>query len=268
MRLRFTQVLLLCSAIGLSACVTITPEQVALPAAARDAIASTEVVVPIHQEEIYVYVPPSQLARNGGGGLLLALIDAGVDSARTHSAEKDVKAVRDALVDYDFDGGLRSDLQASLSKIDWLHVEKARVIKEVLPANIDQAITESQNAAVMVVAADYHLSNDGSELTITVAADMVANNAALAALKPPKGNAKVKSAAANALYRTKLVHSYVVPGATKNRDLNVPMWTANNGEALREALKRGSADLAERLAADLQGQPVAAAAAAGASVGK
>jgi hypothetical protein len=257
MRQRFTQFLLLsCAALSLSACVTVTPEHVPLAAGARDAIASTEIVAPVAQSEIYVFVPDSQLATNGGGGLLLALIDAGVDSARTHNAETAVKPVRDALVDYNFDEKLRNDLHSSLSQVSFLHVGDARVIKEVLPKNIDQAITDSKGAAVLVVGADYHLSNDGSQMTVTVAADMFANNTALTPFKPAKGNAKIKSAAENALYRTKLVYSETIPGATTKRDENVPLWTADNGKALRGTLDRATADLSRRLAADLDGKAV------------
>lgn len=257
MRQRFTQFLLLsAAALSLSACVTVTPERVPLAAGARDAIASTDIVAPVAQSEIYVFVPPSQLANSGGGGLLLALIDAGVDSARTHNAENDVKPVRDALVDYNFDDKLRTELKSSLSQVSFLHVSDARVIKDVLPKNVDAAIDGSKGAAVLVVGADYHLSNDGSQLTVTVAADMFAKDAALTAFKPAKGNAKVKSAAENALFRTKLVYSETIGGATTKRDENVPLWTADNGKPLRTALDHATADLSRRLAADIDGKTV------------
>src|SRR5215469_16608974 len=86
------------------------PVHEALPDGARDKFTSTDVVVPIRQSEIYVYVPPSNVSTATGGGLIPALVDLAVDSVRTSKAENSVKALRDSLVDFDFDKELQADL--------------------------------------------------------------------------------------------------------------------------------------------------------------
>src|SRR5690242_17815904 len=83
------------------------PVHEALPDGARNKFTSTEVVVPVRQSEIYVYVPPSNVSSATGGGLIEALVDVAVDSVRTSKAEKAVKDLRDSLVDFDFDKELQ-----------------------------------------------------------------------------------------------------------------------------------------------------------------
>ena len=99
-------------AMSLSACVTPIPGNLPLATGARDAIPSTEVVAPVKQNEIYVYVVPSNTAAAAGaaggmiGALVGAAVDAGINAANTKAAEDDVKPARNAIVDYNFDGVL------------------------------------------------------------------------------------------------------------------------------------------------------------------
>jgi hypothetical protein len=139
MRFRVGLAFALVSALGLGGCVTPIPTHVALPPAARDGLASTEAVAPISQSEIYIYVPATTAGQ--GQGLIGALIDAGVDSYRAHTAESGVKPLRDAAVDLDFDRTFSAQLQASLSQVSWLHLDGVRVIKDGAPKQINAAIT-------------------------------------------------------------------------------------------------------------------------------
>jgi hypothetical protein len=260
MRLPLISALLIVGAVSLSACATATPLQVPLAQAARDNIASSEIVAPIKQNEIYVFVPASTVATAAGGGLLAALVDAGIDAARTHSAEEAVKPLRDAVVDYNFDETLRIDLETTVSQIDWMHLSGTRVIKDTQPPAIASAITGSKDAAVLLATSDYHLSNDASELTITLAADMFPNSASLKALKTGRAG-KTASDPANAVYRNNFSYTAKVPGTAGDRAANITAWSADNGAALRKALNDGASELANRLANDLQSKQAAAASA-------
>ena len=252
MRLRFIYAALPLSAFILSACATQVPVHESLPAAARDNIASADVVLPIKQSEIYVFVPNSQVAAAGGGGLLLALIDAGVDSVRTSKAEAAVKPLRDAIVDYNFDQTLQSEIQTSLASDPWLHPDHAHVIKELTNDSLDRAIADSKDAAVLFATADYRLSNNAVELTITMTASLFPNSDALNALKQ-RAKSDPSSSLANSLYHNTLTFTADVPNATDDRDRNIATWSANNGAVMRATLTKGSRELARMLASDLQG---------------
>lgn len=229
------------------------PANVPLNALAHDHIGSTEVVASVKQSEIYVFVPPSELAQRGGGGLLLALVDAGIDKTRTGRAEEAVGGLRNAVVDYDFDGRLRGELQGALTGIAWLKVNGSRVIKDDQPASLDQAITASKSAAVLLADTDYHLSNDGRILSVTMDVRLYANTPELAAYRQTKGTSTAKSAPVNALYRNSFSENISVVGDGETREVNLPIWSADHGAKLRQALDESAATLARRLASDLSG---------------
>jgi hypothetical protein len=251
----FARLAAVASLLALAACVTPVPPHEALPPAARDKIASTEMVAPIAQNEIYVYVPPSQLASSGQGGLLgalvLASIDAGVDKTRAGRAEKAVKPLRDAIVDFSFDDTLTSELKTAMAQVSWLHLDAARVVKETSVDSLNKAIADSKASAVLITAANYELSNDGSVLTVTLVADLYPNSDALNALKKP-ANTEQRSHPLNAIYRNTFVFEISAPGAGTNRDANIAAWSANRGEPMRVALKRAAAKLSQMLAVDVQ----------------
>ena len=239
---------------SLSACVTPVPFKVPLATAARDAITSTEVVAPVKQSEIYVYAAP--VSTGGQGGLIGALVAAGIDAASTEAAQKAVQPARDSIVDYDFDGRLKADLQTKLSGVSFLKVEGVRVSKDAFQTGLDKDIAGSKASAVLITVADYQFSTDAASVTVTLAADLYANSAALNAFKPTAtANAKVPSYGGNSIYRNTFTYSQLLPAPTTVRDTNIRMWAADNGKAIREALDAGSAAVAGKLATDIQRAP-------------
>jgi hypothetical protein len=234
----------------LCACATAVREP--LPTAARDKISSTDVVLPIGQKEIYVIVPNSDAAA-AGGGLIAALAAAAVNSIRTSKAETAVRPLRDALVDFDFGETLQGELKHSLSDVPWVHVGDARVITT---ENWDQVLTSSKASAVLFAQTDYHLSNDGDVLLVSTKVSLFPNEDALRAVKTnDKGKSGSKTAPEHALYRNSLEFKTSMPGATSDRDANIAAWSANNGAAMRAALKQGATKLGMMLADDLQRPP-------------
>ena len=246
-QLRFA---VLASLIALGGCAT-TPHA-PLPSMARDKISSTDVVLPIRQSEIYVFVPNSQISAATGGGLLFALVDAAVDSVRTSKAEDAVKPLRDSLVDFNFDESFQGELKKSLSEVPWIHLADVRVIKEVTNNSMDEALTGSKSGAVLFAAPDYHLSNDANLLVLKVTVSLFPNDDALRALSKNKSNSGAKTAMEKALYRNTFTFSTKIPGTASDRDANMKVWSADNGAAARAALNRGAAKLAVMLAEDLQ----------------
>ena len=213
MRARLSQFVLILAACALSACVSMPPDHVALDARARDNVQSTDVVAPVRQGEIYVFVPQTNSA---GQGLLGVAIAAGVDAVRTSNAEQAVKPLRDAIIDLNFDDLLREDLKASMSQVQWLHVNDVKVIKDVATASLDGAITDSKAGAVLMADADYHLSTDGGTLYIIINANLFPNSPVLTPPKAPDADSKPKSDRNNAIYRNAFMFEARLPARHRN----------------------------------------------------
>jgi hypothetical protein len=262
----FKSVLTACALVlggaSLTACVTPIPANLPLATGARDAITSTEVVAPIAQNEIYVYVVPSTAgaAVGGGFGIVGALagvaIDASVNAANTKAAEGDVKPARDAIVDYNFDGVLTADLQKSLSEVGFLKVQGVRATKDIAQVSLDNSVTNSSAGVVLMTIAKYEFNGDATSLTITMTADLYAKDPALAGYKPTKtANAKLVAYPGNSIYRNTFTYAQPLAGATTKRDENIAKWSADKGKAIRDALDAGSAAVASKLAEDIQRAP-------------
>jgi hypothetical protein len=240
--------ILLCAA-ALTACVAVTPDHVPLPAQARAGISSTEVVLPVSQSELYIDVPASHISTATGGGLLPALIDAGIDSARASSAAKAVKPLNDAVVDFNFDTMLADQVRQSMAATDGIHVDTVRVIKDASAASMDQALAASKDGAVLIAITNYHLANDGGSLWIEVHAGLYKNGAGP---KPAGAGGDSPSAPANALYRNTFWFTTTVPEASANRDHNISVWSADHGARLRADLKRGALKVSQLMISDIQ----------------
>lgn len=257
MRSRISKLVYLVPAVLLSACATNTPPHAYLPDTARDRIASTEIVMPIHQSEIYVYVPPSTAGASGGAGfgllgaLIGAAVDASINDARTSKAEAAVKPLCSAMVDYDFDGTMQGDVKTSVAPIVLLHVDNVRVMKETTPQSYDGALTGSKDGAVLFATTDYHLSNNGDVLYVTMGAALFPNSDALRAVAPSE-KTKLKVDARNAIYRNTIAFQAQVPNGSATREINIAHWADNNGAAMRTALAFAGQKLSQLLADDLQ----------------
>jgi hypothetical protein len=250
MRVRISHIVLF-PALLVGACAQVPPHAF-LPDAARDKIGTTEAVAPIRQSEVYVFVPAST-AGAAAGGILGALVDAGIDSVRTSKAETAVKPLRDSLVDYNYDQTLDGELKGSLAQVPFLGVSDVRVIKEVTPGSLDGALENSKAGAVLIAISDYRLSNDANVMDVTLNAALYSNNDALRAIKAFKGGNGQKTVPANALYRNVLAFETMCPGCRPDgRDGNISIWSGHNGALMRSTLNLATSELAQMLAKDIQ----------------
>ena len=180
MRALHSRLVIILSSLLLVACATPPSIYQTLSASAHGSLPSTDVVLPIRQSEIYVFVP---MATGGAGfGLIGALIDVSVDNARTSKAETAVTALRDAVVDYSFDNAVQDDLKSSLAQLDWLHAGNFKVVRDVSNDGLGKTLTASQASSVLFVVADYHLSNDGDAMLVTFQVALMPNNEQLRAM--------------------------------------------------------------------------------------
>ncbi|MEP7210819.1 MAG: hypothetical protein ABI740_08280 [Alphaproteobacteria bacterium] len=239
------------------------PSYLHVPQSARGHIASTDVVLPIKQNEIYIFVPSTAGAASAAGasfGLLGALVAAtvssGIDAANAHAAETAIKPVRDSIVDYNFDSVLQEDLKTALSREAWLNAGEASVVKEVTNDKLESILTGSKSSAVLLVTADYQLSKDADLVTVSVTPCLFPISPELKSLLPadaPKGGLATRPE--KSLYCNTLAYRDAIAGAGTDLDANLALWAANNGGAMRAALKNSSTRLSQMLVTELEAAP-------------
>jgi hypothetical protein len=213
-----------------SGCAT-TPNH-ALAPAARTLDGGREVLVTVAQGEIKTNINKSNVAAAGGGGLLLALVDVGIEQHRATVAETAVAPLRNALIGFDFDSEVQSQTKATLNSLDWFGAQRFSFAKELTSQSRANDMAHAQTKQVAFFDYDYGVSIDfdAIELHLTVT---VADKQAVA-----------QNEAANKLpYQQK--HKVVIPlrGAAKDKDENVRHWAADNAALAKRALEDSLRDI-------------------------
>jgi len=283
MLLRKTLLTVAASAVLAAGCATATPRplSLALPAAARDKIASTDVVMSIPQKEIFfydqavgggatyvpVYTPVSTGMSSGAAataGIVGLLLVAGIAAAQAADEASDLKPLREAMDKFALDEALRTEMKTASAQSAWLKANEPKVLKQPKQEEVDAAVTSSAASGVMVVNTSYTINSNGDEITMAITPTFYATSPDLKAVLPPdpsksksKPTSKPKPVAAtdplNQIYYNTFTFRTQVPnGVTGRRETNIAAWVANDAANLKAAMTMGSAKLAQMLVADLE----------------
>ncbi len=204
----------------------------------RGRLGTTDVVVQVALEEIYAQIVHSQASMYGGGGLILALIDAAVDNSRAKTAEKTVEPYRNALINYDYVARLEGELQKSLAGPGFT-VESLKMQRRVDAKSPALPAAGSPAGSVLRLQSYYCFTPDFSSIIVGADAKVSLSQAGKQTVVHDKTYAIVKA----------------VPAGLQSTE---EKWTANNGAALRAALDQAIVELVERMHRELIGSTVQA----------
>ncbi len=160
-----------------------------------------------------------------GGGLIGAVINAGVNSSRQHNAEKRVQELRERVKDVDFRRLYWQAISNAVMGISWLKADKVEDISgTTLPPVTKQMVAQR---AVLNVGADYYISQDCRVFVVSTGLGFF----------PPGRHGRPK--AANIL----TYHSAEIgePDAEKA----IALWAEDGGAAFRKAVAEGITESAK-----------------------
>lgn len=230
-----------------------------MPTEAQGNLQSADVVLGISQKEIRGQIHESNLTAAAGGGLLFALIDAGVNQSRANSAERDISPVKDALLDFDFNKEMTAALAAEFEEVEWVNNERISVITEMTDANYDDHFRKSPSDAVMFVNLDYSLTPDFTKLMVNAQSMMFPKSAKLRALQqeiysdttelnnPNKAN---RTLLANSLYRNTFSYVAVLSNPPNDKGEAAAVWAADNGALIKQRMSDGVVAIAKLIMSD------------------
>ena len=227
----------------------------------RTVVKSTDVVASVKQAELYAQINVSNVTGAMGGGLIWALVDAGVNSSRASDAEGTVRPLRDTLIGFDFDSALKHDLERELATVQWLGIRGVEINKTVTDEAADGFFTKSEAGAVLFVTPDYSMSPDFSTLHVSAVVSLFARSPEAAAAAAKAGISKqthakgVKTRLQFATYYNTLANEARVHGGPGTLEANRDVWAANQGELIRRELTKGVQQLAKLIAMDLDHAP-------------
>lgn len=196
--------------------------------------------VMVAQSEIKTDINPSNIAVASGGGLLGGLIGAAVDSARAKKAEALVVPVRTAVADFDADALAIETAKASFANMDWFKANpEAAFGKDSSVGGKSALLDATTTKQIAFVEYSYDLSPTFDALRVVAKID-VANKAIPATAQ---GKAEKRLSPKNLAYSTRVTSIVLLKAAGTDKELNAPLWAADNGAATRKALQLAFANL-------------------------
>jgi hypothetical protein len=201
---------------------------------ARSVEGGRDVRVVVGQAEIQANINALNTTAAAGGGLLFALIDAGVNNARAKDAEKSVIPLRESLVGYEFDPRAEMASAMTLSGLDWFGAKQTQFTKDESGDGTLVALDAAATPQLMVLRYSYETTADFSAILVHLNAQLV--NKQVPAGKKPAARLQGKY-----LPYVQAVRSVILlPDANpKDPDGNVKAWTADGGRPARAALDLG-----------------------------
>ncbi len=201
---------------------------------ARSVEGGRDVRIVVGQAEIQANINALNTTAAAGGGLLFALIDAGVNNARAKDAEKSVIPLRESLVGYEFDPRAEMASAMTLSGLDWFGAKQTQLTKDESTDASLAALDASAAPQLMVMRYSYETTADFSAILVHL-------NTTLLKKEIPKGkksNARLNPK--NMAYVQSVRSVILLPDANpKDPDGNVRAWAADGGRAARAALDLG-----------------------------
>jgi len=201
---------------------------------ARSVDGGRDVRVVVGQAEIKANINALNTTAAAGGGLLFALIDAGVNNARAKDAEKAVIPLRESLVGYEFDPRAEMASAMTLSALDWFGAKQAQLTKDESAEGVLTALDAAATPQLLVLRYSYETTADFSAILVHLNAQLV--NKQIPAGKKSDARLQGKNLPYVQAVRSVILLPNAIP---KDPDGNVRLWTADGGRAARAALDLG-----------------------------
>ena len=140
---------------------------------ARNVEGGRDVRIVIGQAEIKANINALNTTAAAGGGLLFAMIDAGVNNARAKDAETFVVPLREALVGYEFDPRVEMASAMSLSGLDWFGAKQTQLSKDESGDATLAALDAAATPQLMVLRYTYETTADFSAILVHLNTQLV-----------------------------------------------------------------------------------------------
>jgi hypothetical protein len=203
-----------------------------LPPEARTVDGGRGVYLIVPQAEIQPNINISNITAAVGGGLLFALIDAGVNNARAKEAEKQVIPLRESLVGFEVDPRIQSAAAATLSGLGWFETRESKFTKDPSPDGMLAALDAGAAPQLMVLRYEYETNADFSGIVVTL-------HASLLNKETPKGKKPVVRLQPKYQRYLQTTRSFIMLSDPKDPAANVQAWATDGAKMARTAIDLG-----------------------------
>ncbi len=214
------------------------PPKYIMPEASRTLEGGRAGQVLVAQSELKSNINPSTISVAAGGGLLVALIDAKIESDRAKRAEAAIVPLRDALTGYDVDALAVGATKTIIAQTPWIAAGDPAFGRDTSVLGKSGVLDAASGGQVAFFEYVYDMAPDFSSVRVSLTIQ-VANKAGLAGKKP-----ETRLHAKQLVYSQTVTSVVSLPTPSKEMEENVTRWSADNGKLARTALADAFADVA------------------------
>jgi len=233
----------------ISACTT-TPEYKHIHADARPLIKDMDSVLISKQDQIGADIKVSKISQYVQGNIIPILIDVGLNSYRTHHANKLIIPIREKMFDYDYTVDIKEELNQALAESRLGGAGELQILRQEPQGFRAAYIRKSEADAVMFIDVNYAFTPKFDALNLTSAIMIFPVNAALSPYKEKPDNDDILEYGDN-IYRNQFMASIPVNLEDGSRDENGAVWGDMSEEKLTSLLQSAAGKLANHIANDL-----------------
>ncbi len=215
------------------------PTHLTLSPEVKRKIESVDAYVFLQQEHLYAKIKESNISMATGGGLIPALIDAGVNSYKTNKAENNMAPVRDVLSGFDLASCFKEELISELAHVKWLDIKKIEIAFGFPERKLRGMLENEPEKAVLVLDIDCFFSSEFASVNV--------NSKSYIMEKPANGNVTFR----NFLYKGKTDCMECLSTYCPTPAAAVEKWVVDNGTPLKTAIRKVANEVASRLATEL-----------------
>lgn len=195
----------------------------------------------LNQQEVGVDVSQTN-AMAAGGGLLGALIVAGIDNSRTKSAEERIVPVRDLLLSYPFNARIEQEIRADLPS-PGIDANPNILVQGSALAAIDAQNKGQLASRALVLTPRYAFDNQFHHLSVKITAQVIERD-----IKP---NGKVRARFA---FNRTYAFQYTLPEIADKPEDNVKAWVAFGADGLTSMVDEGLRQSVDMLVFDFSSE--------------
>jgi len=233
----------------ISACTT-TPEYKHIHADARPLIKEMDSVLISKQDQIGADIKVSKISQYVQGHIIPVLIDIGLNSYRSHHANKLIMPIRETMYEYDYTMDIKEELNLALASSKLGAASDLQILREEPQGFRAAYIRKSEADAVMFIDVNYAFTPKFDALNLTSAIMVFPVNQALSPYKEKPDTDDILEYEDN-IYRNQFMASIPVKLEEGTRDENGAVWGNMSEEQLTTLLQAAARKLANHIANDL-----------------
>ncbi len=135
-----------------------TPTNIPMQKGGMDFLNDAHLIILPTQKEIGAEIEKSNVARWGGGGLILALIDVAIENSRKNDAKEAITPIKAILDGFNFGEKIKAALETKLQSLPWIKIAPVEVVYEMEENFVEKQFQMETKDSLIIIDPSFNLT--------------------------------------------------------------------------------------------------------------